>query len=99
MRCFACQGAVELRAGERVGRRDVCAHCGADLHACRNCRHHDPRAARECREPQAEWVRDRERANLCDWFSPAEGMPAGAGVGPPSREAAREAFDALFKKR
>jgi hypothetical protein len=79
-----------------VGFRDTCDSCRADLHACRHCRHHDPRAANECREPQAERVLDRERANRCEWFSPAEGA---ATPGEPVPDAARAALDALFKKR
>jgi hypothetical protein len=87
---------VPLASGERVGFRDTCAACGADLHACRQCRHHDPRAANECREPQAERVTDRERANRCEWFAPG----AGGGGGPAGeRERSRAALDALFKKR
>jgi hypothetical protein len=98
VRCFACHGIVELPPGQRVGRREACPRCDADLHACRNCRHQDPRAARGCREPQAEWVRDPERANLCDWFSPAEPSASVPGEGPGARRAARAALDALFKK-
>lgn len=96
MRCFACGTDAGLRAGARVGHRESCARCGADLHVCRNCRHHDPSRANECREPNAEPVRDRERANGCEWFAPAEGGAAGARD--PARESARAALDALFKK-
>ena len=95
MRCFACGTDAELRAGERVGHRESCARCRADLHVCRNCRHHDPSLANECREPNAEPVRDRERANGCEWFAPAE--RAAAGAAERARDA-RAALDALFKK-
>jgi hypothetical protein len=94
MGCFACGAAIELASGERVGFRDAC-RCGADLHVCRNCAHHDPGAANECRESQAERVSERERANRCDWFAPRTG--AGAGAADP-RQAARSALDALFRK-
>jgi len=95
MRCFACGAAVELASGERVGFRSTCDGCGADLHVCRNCAHHDPSAYNECRETSAERVSDRERANRCDYFAPGEraGGPAGEGHGK-----ARDALDALFKK-
>lgn len=94
MQCHACGRAVELASGERVGFRDECPGCGADLHVCRNCRHHDPGAANECREPNAEVVRDRERANRCEYFAPA----SGGGARSPGRDDARAAIDALFKK-
>lgn len=95
MRCFACNAAVELGAGERVGFRDSCERCGADLHVCRNCAHHDPSAYNECREPNAERVSERERANRCDYFA-----PGGQQGGPLAREqaSARAKLDDLFKK-
>jgi hypothetical protein len=62
VQCFVCDASVELASGERVGFRDTCDACGADLHVCRNCAHHDPSAYNECRETSAERVSDRERA-------------------------------------
>lgn len=97
MGCFACGATIELASGERVGFRDACARCGADLHACRNCAHYDAGAYNECREPQAERVADRERANRCDWFAPAAGPSDGRAADP--RTGARAALDALFRKR
>lgn len=98
MNCFACGATIELASGERVGFRDACPRCSADLHACRNCAHYDPGAYNACREPQAERVADRERANRCDWFAPAAGA-AGARPARDPREEARAALDALFRKR
>jgi hypothetical protein len=47
-----------------------------------------------CREPQAEWVSDRERANRCEYF-----RPSGAPGGPSKRASdARAKLDSLFKK-
>jgi hypothetical protein len=94
MRCFACSRAVVLAAGERVGFRDACDGCGADLHVCRNCAHHDPAAYNECREPNAERVADRDRANRCDYFAPSE---RAAAASPAERSKAQ--LDALFRKR
>ena len=96
MNCFACGRAVEVASGERVGFRDECERCGADLHVCRNCAHHDPAAYNECRESSAERVDDRERANRCEWFRPgtADARDRGEEHAP-----ARSALAALFKKR
>ena len=96
VKCFACGAGVELRSGERVGFRDACPRCGRDLHVCRNCAHHDRSAYNECREPNAERVGERERANRCDYFA-----PGGAAGGRASEEAARAraGLDALFKKK
>ncbi len=94
MHCFACNAVHELASGERVGFRDSCVHCGADLHACRNCAHHDPTAYNECRESSSERVSDRERANRCDYFSPTD---AEGGDGS-EREGSLASLESLFKK-
>lgn len=96
VRCFACNAEVALSPGERVGFRDVCNGCRADLHVCRNCRHHDPGAQNQCREAQTEWVPDRERANRCDWFAPGEG---GGGARAAEAAKARSSLDALFSRK
>jgi hypothetical protein len=49
-----------------------------------------------CREPQAEWVSDREKANFCDFFTPNKSVSA-AGSNKPAASP-RDAFDSLFKK-
>ena len=95
MRCFACGAGVEFASGERVGFRDTCDSCGADLHVCRNCAHHDPSAYNECREPGSERVSQRDRANRCDWFAPSEGQ---GGAGAAGREKSISDLEALFKK-
>lgn len=96
--CAACGAAIELSSGERVGFRDECPRCRADLHSCRNCAHHDPGAYNECREPGTERVADRERANRCDWFAPAA-APAASETRPDAKAKARSALDALFTPR
>jgi hypothetical protein len=96
--CAACR--ADLDPIERIGRRDTCPRCGADLHACRQCRFHDPRAANQCHEPQAERVLDKERGNFCDYFAPrVEGTPDAAP--PASRPGAgtRDELDRLFRRR
>ena len=95
MHCFASDALVELGSGERIGFRDTCSGCDADLHVCRNCAHHDPAAYNECRESSAERVGDRDRANRCEYFSPGGG---GAGERPEARDQVRSTLDSLFKK-
>lgn len=95
MRCFSCGAQNPRAAGQRIGFRDTCDACGADLHVCRNCAHHDADAYNECRESQAERVDDRERANRCEWFSPGE---QGGGERAAEQGAARRDLEALFKK-
>ena len=93
MGCFSCNAAIELAAGERVGFRDTCEACDSDLHVCLNCIHYDSNAYNQCREPNAEWVSERERANRCDYFAYGDRLRDTA-----SAERARTSLDDLFKK-
>jgi hypothetical protein len=103
--CVACSSELTLPA--RVGRRDVCPGCGAELRSCRQCTFYDPSSYNACREPQAERVLDKARANFCEYFQPAtsprasaaaapDASPGPAGRGTPD---ARAQLDALFRKR
>jgi hypothetical protein len=94
VRCAECNTEVSLAPGERIGFRDECERCSADLHACRNCSHHDPSAYNECREPKAEWVSDRERANHCEEFTPGSGVEEPDGA----EAKLRSNLENLFKK-
>lgn len=97
MTCWKCGRAIPLLSGERVGIRDVCPGCDADLHVCRNCRHFDPSAHGECREDQAEPVRYKDRSNPCDYFTPLT-VVGGARRAETSRaDDAKKRFDQLFK--
>jgi hypothetical protein len=93
--CFAC--GAEYSFVERVGRRDTCTKCDSDLHVCRNCRHFNPKAHNECDETQAEWVREKSRANYCEYFEPRRGAQGSPDV-EQGKENARTRFEDLFKK-
>jgi hypothetical protein len=111
--CHACGASLDLEGV--VGRRATCAACDADLHACVNCRHFDEAAAHACREPHAEHVLDKERANACDLFQLGDGasrrreaaglqareaLAALFGEAPaPAPESPAEALDRLFGKK
>lgn len=91
-RCFSCQ--KELSS--RIGRQERC-QCGADLHCCYNCLFYDSTAYNECREPQAERVLDKERANFCDYFQLAE-RPFSVGQKDAAAEAKKK-LEELFRKK
>jgi hypothetical protein len=95
MHCAACGQEIALASGERVGFREECARCGADLHTCKNCSHYDPGAYNHCREPNSERVADRDRQNRCDWFAPSMGR---GGDRENSQDQALKDLGALFKK-
>jgi hypothetical protein len=88
--CFACQKPIEVK--DRVGFRDEC-DCGADLHVCKCCSFYDVKSYNECREPSADVVREKERANFCDFY-----QPNGQGAAKNDRDALKAAAEALFKK-
>jgi hypothetical protein len=93
--CHACNNEVTVEGF--ISRSDECSHCGADVHCCLNCVNYDPYSHNRCREPQAEWVSNREKANFCDFFTPNNQTAAGR----PRKAAANDAktaFDNLFKK-
>ena len=64
--CFSCKR--ELEVDPRPGRGETCPFCGADLKVCLNCRFYDEGSYNSCREPQAERVLDKDRANYCEYF-------------------------------
>ncbi len=64
-KCHKCGSSVDI---EKVSRRDECASCGSDLRVCLNCTFYDEGRANQCFEPQAEQVKEKDRANYCDYF-------------------------------
>jgi len=93
--CWKCGTTISLDSGSKVGKRETCPKCDRDLHACRNCQFYDLGKHNQCAEPQAEWVRDKEAANYCDYFSPNTVLGA-ARPSTPSQDAKKK-FDSLFK--
>ncbi len=67
------------------------------MHSCRHCRFFAPGRSNQCSEPQAEWVRDKERANFCGYFAPRASVNLTARGGRNPTADARAAFNALFK--
>ncbi|MEL6182573.1 MAG: hypothetical protein AAFS10_26690 [Myxococcota bacterium] len=88
--CHAC--GYELTLEVKVARRDTCDNCGADLHACVNCKFYDE-GADTCRENITRWVRDRERSNFCQSFTFRESSPDRAD----EIADAKSRLDSLFK--
>ncbi|MFQ5427709.1 MAG: hypothetical protein ACE5EZ_01895 [Thermodesulfobacteriota bacterium] len=57
-----------MSIGEKPSRNETCPSCGRDLKACVNCRFFSPLSNRQCLEPLAELVADKEKANFCEYF-------------------------------
>jgi len=94
--CNHCAAALDLMQGGKVGRRDDCAECGADLHCCYNCTFYDASTYNECREPQAERVLDKDRSNFCDYFKFQEGPGTTSRKGRAQKEESLKKLDDLF---
>lgn len=100
-KCFSCQGEIDLPRGA-VSRAEVCPACGSDVRVCYNCMFYEVGAYNSCREPQAERVVEKDRANFCDYFSfvgggKYQGITSGAAGGN-SKAALKQQFEGLFKK-
>jgi len=67
--CWKC-GASLAEAPLPLARLSECLACGAELHVCRLCELFDLKVAKHCREPIAEGIKEKERANFCDYFHP-----------------------------
>ncbi|CAG1769769.1 hypothetical protein BAC2_00556 [uncultured bacterium] len=87
--CFHCKGGLDSSA--RPGRADSCPKCGSDVKVCLNCRFYDRGAYNQCKEPSAERVLDKEKANFCEFFE------FGGGTGPDEKEDPMKKLRELFK--
>ena len=93
LNCWKC-GAALRDVPMPLSRLSECPACHAELYVCRMCMFHDPALRQGCREDRAEHVQEKQRANFCDYFSPAPDT-----FKPPDRggeQDARARLDALF---
>lgn len=90
LNCWQC-GAGLKAVLEPFGRRAECPACHAELHVCRMCRHFLPGKAKQCMEPMAEEVKDKTRANFCDWFQAGPNR-AGKAAGTSDRSTLNDLF-------
>ncbi|MGB5621344.1 MAG: hypothetical protein WBN65_02525 [Gammaproteobacteria bacterium] len=68
--CWKCGASLE-ELPLPLSRTAECTACGAELHVCRMCRFYDTTVANDCREPVAEPVGDKTRANFCGYLEPS----------------------------
>ena len=69
MNCYRC-GASLAEISLPFLRLEECPSCANYLHVCRMCVYFDPAVPKQCREDDAEEVREKEQANFCEWFKP-----------------------------
>lgn len=95
MRCYHC--ANEIVVEGTVSRQQTCPRCHSYLHCCLNCEFYDARAFHQCRESEAEWVKEKESGNFCVHFTPRK--PGGNGDRNDRGAEARRKLDELFGKK
>ena len=78
------------------GRGEVCMKCRADLRACLNCAHYDPRVAHQCRERRAEPELEKAAGNFCEYFEFARRQWEAREVRDSRADAARDHLKKLF---
>jgi hypothetical protein len=94
LQCYKCGAALSETFKVMVGRSDTCSKCMADIRCCKMCSFYDPKSYNECREPQADRVADKEKANFCDYFKIASSY----NDAEKQRQDALAKAAALFKK-
>jgi DNA-directed RNA polymerase subunit RPC12/RpoP len=90
--CWKC-GSQLLDLLLPLPRHEECPHCGSQLHVCRMCVYFDTAVAQQCREPVADPVSDKQRANFCGYF---QINPHAFTVSSDQTTASRRQVDALF---
>ena len=91
--CWKCGTSLE-HLSLPLQRLDECKVCHAELHVCKLCEWYNITVAKHCREPIAEEVQDKERANYCDYFKPVPDAYSNAGA--TAAVQAKSQLDALF---
>lgn len=78
-RCWNC--GRDLTKAD-YGREASCLGCNKPTRVCRNCRQFAPGRPNECMEPMTERVLEKEKANFCELFDPADQPLAQIQSGP-----------------
>lgn len=64
--CYHC--GYTYKDNEKIFRLTVCPECGRDAHVCLNCTFYAPGKQHDCRETIDTAVREKDKANFCDYF-------------------------------
>ena len=96
LRCWKC-GISLADYSVPLRRLEECRACGSELHVCRMCEFYDTGYAKHCREPVAEEVKDKIRANFCDYYRPTPSAYRPDETS--AEERARAQLEAMFGKK
>lgn len=88
--CYNCGEEFEVK----VYRNTECYNCGKDAKVCLNCKFYSPGSHWDCNESIREAVREKDRANFCDFFELSSNYKESSGNS--KKDAAKKSFDSLF---
>jgi hypothetical protein len=91
--CWKCGASIE-ELSLPLQRLDECRQCHAELHVCKLCEWYSTAVARHCRETIAEEVKDKERANFCDYYKPKQDAYSAVSLDAASK--AKADLEAMF---
>lgn len=92
-KCYNCSSELAIEAGMSIPRSEDCHSCHAQLRCCKMCEFYDSKAYNECREPSADRIVEKEKANFCDYFKVGSKDNSNS-----NNNNIMAAADALFKK-
>ena len=93
IKCYKCQAALDIDTRQSIARSEECPKCFANIRCCKMCKHYDTTAYNECREPTADRIVEKEKANFCDHYE------VGAGdTYKDKKDDLKSMAEALFKK-
>ena len=93
IKCYKCGHELALSASQNIARSEECDKCYCDLRCCKMCQFYDAQSYNECREPVADRITEKEKANYCDYFKLGSKDQLADG-----KLSALDAANALFKK-
>lgn len=96
LRCWKC-GVSLADYSLPLRRIEECRACRAELHVCRMCEFYDTAKAKHCREPIADEVKEKQKANFCDYFKPTPNAYRSEAVS--AADKARAELEALFGRK
>ena len=93
LQCWKCGAGID-DIPLPLSRYAKCKACKADLHCCRLCEFYDRTVSKQCREPIAEEVKDKTRANFCGYLQPSPA--AYRSTGKAGAAAGKSELESLF---
>ncbi len=95
--CYFCKARIDDKI--QIYRNSECPNCGKDLKICYNCKYYSKGAHWDCLETIGEPVREKDRANFCEYFrfkEVSEPSRTGLGQATDKKKKAEERIRKLF---